>query len=100
MRARLLFGVLAAAIFESGAASAGLAMATFAASNAVVQQFSGRAADRVGRKPLILVGLLANGAFTAALGFSDRVWSLLLLSVLAGAGPGCSTRPSRRCSRM
>lgn len=80
--------LLAAAIFESGAAYAGLAMATFAAGNAVVQQFSGRAADRVGRKPLILVGLLANGAFTAALGFSDRVWSLLLLSVLAGAGAG------------
>ena len=80
--------LLAAAIFESGAAYAGLAMATFAAGNAVVQQFSGRAADQVGRKPLILVGLLANGTFTAALGFSDRVWSLLLLSVLAGAGAG------------
>lgn len=80
--------LLAAAVFESGAAYAGLAMAAFAAGNAIVQQFSGRAADRLGRKPLIIAGLLANAVFTGVLGFSEHVWSLILLSVLAGAGAG------------
>lgn len=80
--------LLAAAVFDAGAAYAGLAMAAFAAGNAVVQQFSGRAADMWGRKPLILAGLVANAVFTGVLGFSEHVWSLILLSVLAGAGAG------------
>lgn len=80
--------LLAAAVFTKGAAYSGLAMAAFAAGNAVVQQFSGRAADRFGRKPLIISGLILNAIFTGILGFSEHVWSLILLSVLAGAGAG------------
>lgn len=80
--------LFAAAIFEHGGATAGFAMATFAAGNAVALQFSGRLSDQIGRKPLIISGLLVNAVFTGAMGFADDFWPLLLISALAGAGAG------------
>ena len=80
--------LFAAAVFEHGGAIAGLAMATFAAGNAVVLQFSGRLADTLGRKPLIITGLVVNAIFTGSMGFADGFWPLLIVSALAGAGAG------------
>ncbi|RNE48443.1 MFS transporter [Corynebacterium alimapuense] len=80
--------LFAAAIFHHGGAIAGLAMAAFAAGNAVMLQFSGRLADTIGRKPMVMTGLVVNAVFTGALGFSEGYWSLLILSALAGAGSG------------
>lgn len=77
-----------AAAFNNGAAIAGLAMAAFAAGNAVVLQVSGRLADTIGRKPLIIIGLVINAIFTATLGFTHDLWPLLIVSALAGAGAG------------
>lgn len=80
--------LFAAAIFHHGGAVAGLAMAAFALGNAVCLQFSGRLADKLGRKPLILVGLGVNAIFTGVLGLATHMWSVLVLSMLAGAGAG------------
>ena len=80
--------LFAAAIFHNGAAAAGFALAAFAAGNAAVLQFSGRLADVVGRRPLIIVGMVGSGLFMGVLGFSTAVWSLIVSSVLAGAASG------------
>ena len=80
--------LFAAAVFEHGGAIAGLAMAAFALGNAIVLQFSGRLADTIGRKPLIISGLVINAIFTATLGFADSFWPLLIVSALSGAGAG------------
>lgn len=80
--------LFAAAVFQHGGAAAGLAMATFALGNAITLQFSGRLADRIGRKPMILSGLVINAVFTGGLGFADSFWPLLIVSALAGAGAG------------
>lgn len=80
--------LFAAAVFQHGGAAAGLAMATFAAGNAISLQFSGRLADRIGRKPMIISGLIVNAVFTGGMGFADSFWPLLIVSALAGAGAG------------
>ncbi|QGU04296.1 MFS transporter [Corynebacterium comes] len=80
--------LFAAVVFEHGGAIAGLAMATFAAGNAVVLQFSGRLADTLGRKPMVISGLVVNAIFTGSMGFADSFWPLLIVSALAGAGAG------------
>lgn len=67
---------------------AGAVLALFAVGNAVVLPLSARVADTVGRRPIIIGGLLVNGAFTASLGFSSAPGVLLVLSLFAGAGAG------------
>ncbi|MGM0386035.1 MAG: MFS transporter [Actinomycetota bacterium] len=67
---------------------AGAVLALFATGNAAVLPLSSRIADTVGRRPLIIGGLLVNGAFTASLGLSTTPWVLLTLSLLAGTGAG------------
>lgn len=80
--------LFAASVFHNGAATAGLALTAFAVGMAVSLQFSGRLADAVGRKPLIIAGLSATTVFTGSLGVATTVWSLLIVSALAGAGGG------------
>lgn len=80
--------LFAAAVFEHGGATAGLAMAAFALGNATALQFAGRFSDKVGRKPLIISGLIVNAVFTGAMGFADSFWPLLIVSAIAGAGAG------------
>ncbi|MFP7366092.1 MFS transporter [Corynebacterium callunae] len=80
--------LFASAYFSNGAAVAGFSMAAFAAGNALCLQFAGDFSDRVGRKPLIVAGLIINGIFTAALGFGQETWLLIVISALAGAGAG------------
>lgn len=67
---------------------AGAVLALFAIGNASVLPLSSRVADTVGRRPIIIGGLLVNGSFTAALGLSTTTWVLLGLSLLAGTGAG------------
>lgn len=67
---------------------AGAVLALFAIGNASVLPLSSRVADTVGRRPIIIGGLLVNGVFTASLGLSPSPWVLLALSLFAGAGAG------------
>lgn len=75
---------------------AGAALAVGAVGTAVTLQVSGRLADRVGRRPLILVGLAVMGLSVAALGLARHpalsvttgVAVLLLLSAVSGVGAG------------
>ncbi|MEV0055697.1 MFS transporter [Saccharopolyspora shandongensis] len=67
---------------------AGVALSVFAVGNAAVLLLSGRMADKRGRKPLVLVGLLVSGLATASLGFTDSVPWFLVASLIAGMGAG------------
>ncbi|MFZ0530572.1 MAG: MFS transporter [Propionicimonas sp.] len=67
---------------------AGMALAVFAAGNAAGLAFAGRRADRIGRKPFILSGLVLSGVATAATGLAQDLATLVLVSVLAGIGAG------------
>lgn len=79
---------LFAASLNAGPWVAGMALAIFAAGNAIALNVSGRTADAVGRKPLILLGLLVCGVFTAVLGLSTSITLMLAVSALAGVGAG------------
>lgn len=80
--------LFAAAVFVNGGAASGLALAAFALGNMIALQFSGRLADTIGRKPMIISGLLVSAVFTSLLGFADSFWPLILTSLVAGAGGG------------
>ncbi|MFC7343082.1 MFS transporter [Saccharopolyspora griseoalba] len=66
----------------------GVALSVFAAGNAGVLLLSGRVADKVGRKPMVLSGLLVAGLATAAMGMTTSVLAFLVLSAIAGMGAG------------
>lgn len=69
-------------------AMTGNALAAFAIGNGLVLTMSGRWSDRVGRRLPIIVGLVANGALTAAVAGCGSVWLFLVISLGAGAGIG------------
>ncbi|PNI09943.1 MFS transporter [Arthrobacter sp. AFG7.2] len=80
--------LFAVAALASGPEAAGFALAVFAAGNAAALTFSGRLADTLGRKPMMITGLLVAGASTAAIGFTSELGWFLAASALAGVGSG------------
>lgn len=76
---------------------AGMALAVFAAGNAVGLTVAGRLSDRVGRKPFIVAGLLVSGVATAVTGLSANLPTLVVLSVVAGLGSG-TLNPAQQAS--
>lgn len=67
---------------------AGVVLALAAAGTAATLQVSGRVADSIGRRPLVLGGLVATALAFAPMGFIDSLPVLLVLSVLSGIGAG------------
>jgi len=80
--------LFAVAALGAGPESAGWALAVFAAGNAAALTFSGRLADTLGRKPMMLAGLLVTGLATGAIGFTHQLPWFLLASTVAGIGSG------------
>lgn len=80
--------LFAVAALGSGPEAAGLALAVFAAGNAAALTFSGRLADSLGRRPMMLSGLLVTGISTASIGFTHELGWFLAASALAGVGSG------------
>ncbi|HCN21015.1 MAG TPA: MFS transporter, partial [Arthrobacter bacterium] len=76
------------AALGTGPQAAGLALAVFAAGNAAALTFSGRLADSLGRRPLMIAGLLTAGLATAAIGFTSQLGWFLAASAVAGVGSG------------
>lgn len=67
---------------------AGVAMALYAAGNAVSQNISGALSDRRGRRGLIFSGLLLASCATVAVGLSPTPLLFCLFSALTGIGTG------------
>ncbi|MDV6011472.1 MFS transporter [Haloechinothrix sp. LS1_15] len=82
-------------VLRQDEAFAGIAFAVFAAANLVMLMPAGRLADTVGRKPLVLIGLVASGAGTAWVGFTDSLTEFLIATVVAGLGSGTLQSPKQ-----
>ncbi len=67
---------------------AGAALAAASVGTAATLQFSGRWADAVGRRPLVLSGLLVTALGLGLIGLSNGLVLLLVLSVFSGVGGG------------
>lgn len=72
---------------------AGVALTVFAAGNATMLMLSGRWADRRGRRPPILLGLLVSALATGALGFITSLPLFLAVSLVGGMGGGLVNPP-------
>lgn len=83
-----LIPLFAGAVLLAGPSTAGLALAVFAVGNAVALTFSGRLADTLGRKPMVITGLAVTGLALGAVGFTDNVPLFVVFSVVAGFGSG------------
>lgn len=81
-----LFAV--AALGGGGTAAAGWALAVFAGGNAAALTVSGRLADTLGRKPLMIAGLVLTGVATAGIGLTHDMPWFLAASAVAGIGSG------------
>jgi MFS family permease len=68
-----------------GAAGLGLAVGAFSVTALVLRLIAGRLADRVGRRPLLIVGAGAFAVLTASHVFVTELWVLVLLRLLLGA---------------
>ena len=58
----------------------------------VAEPFWGRLSDRIGRKPVILITVLANAAGYLALAFVPNIWLAIAVRLFTGLG-GLLTRP-------
>lgn len=74
---------------------AGLALACFAVGNVAVVTYSGRLSDRIGRKPLLIVGLMLSAASTIALGMATSLPVFFIEAVVAGAASGVYASPQQ-----
>lgn len=83
-----LVPLFAAAVLGAGPEVAGISLAFFAGGTALALTVSGRLADSLGRKPLVLTGLAVNGTAMACLGLTGDVVTFLVVSVIAGIGAG------------
>jgi MFS family permease len=71
----------------------GVALAVFAAGNAVTLVVTGRLTDRIGRRPPVLLGLAVSAVATGALGFVTSPSLFLAVSLVAGMGSGLVNPP-------
>ncbi len=93
-----LLPLFAAAVPGLGVAWAGIALTVFGIGNAVALSVAGRAVDRMGRKPLIVGGLIVNGLGTAAVGFAHSAVALIVVSVVGGIGAGILNPAQQACA--
>lgn len=80
--------LFAVAALGAGPAAAGWALAVFAGGNAAALTVSGKLADSLGRKPMMIAGLLLTGVATAGIGLTNDMPWVLAASAVAGIGSG------------
>ncbi|UVJ38102.1 MFS transporter [Arthrobacter sp. CJ23] len=80
--------LFAVAVLDARPETAAWALAIFAAGNAVALAFSGRLADSLGRKPLMIAGLIITGLATGVIGLSTDLTAFFVASAVAGFGSG------------
>ncbi|HKJ10831.1 MAG TPA: MFS transporter [Ornithinimicrobium sp.] len=67
---------------------AGAALAVAAIGTALMLQVAGRLADRLGRRPLVIAGLVITAGGLGLIGLSTDLLVLLVLSAVSGLGAG------------
>ena len=82
-------------VMGRGPRMTGLVLAVFAIGNLIVVMPSGYLSDRIGRRLLLICGLLACGVATIALGVSVSLPVFLVAAGVAGAASGVYTSPQQ-----
>jgi DHA1 family multidrug resistance protein-like MFS transporter len=70
--------------FGAGGSAMGLLMATYAVMQFIFSPIWGGVSDRIGRKPVLMIGVLGNAIAQILFGFSTELWMLIAARVLAG----------------
>lgn len=88
----------------------GMIVASFSVAQLAAAPIWGRVSDHYGRRPALLVGLLASAAAYVVFGFATAVWVLFVSRLIQGAGGGTtgvvqayvgdSIEPSRRAQAL
>ena len=66
----------------------GLITSAFSAAQILSAPMWGRVSDRYGRRPALLIGLLASAATFVVFGLADALWLLFASRLIQGAGGG------------
>jgi MFS family permease len=66
----------------------GLIIASFSVAQLLAAPLWGRVSDRYGRRPALLIGLIASAISFVVFGFANSFWLLLASRVIQGAGGG------------
>jgi multidrug resistance protein len=66
----------------------GLIIAAFSIAQILSAPLWGRVSDRYGRRPALLIGLLASAVAYVVFGLADSIWLLFLSRLVQGAGGG------------
>ncbi len=66
----------------------GWMIASFSISQLVASPIWGRVSDRYGRRPALMIGLLASAVAFLVFGFANALWLLFLSRIVQGAGGG------------
>ena len=82
----------------------GIIESLFSLVQMVLMIFYGRAADRFGRKPVLIFSLAGMSVFTALFGMSQTLWQMILCRCLAGCFAGSvvtvRTMISENCTKQ
>lgn len=70
--------------FGVGGSAMGLLMATYAIMQFIFSPIWGGVSDRIGRKPVLMIGVLGNAIAQLLFGFSTELWMLIAARILAG----------------
>ncbi|MFL7894139.1 MAG: MFS transporter [Anaerolineales bacterium] len=70
--------------FGAGGSAMGLLMATYAVMQFIFSPIWGGISDRIGRKPVLMIGVLGNAIAQILFGFSTELWMLIAARVIAG----------------
>jgi DHA1 family multidrug resistance protein-like MFS transporter len=70
--------------FGAGGSAMGLLMATYAIMQFIFSPIWGGVSDRIGRKPVLMIGVLGNAIAQILFGFSTELWMLIAARLLAG----------------
>lgn len=96
--------------FDAGGVEVGLLTSIFAAAQVLSAPFWGRLSDRLGRRPIIIVGLLASAGGYLFFALSQALWMLFATRLMQGVGAGTigviqayvsdSVRPKERAKAL
>ncbi len=73
---------------DASAVDVGVITAAFSAAQILSAPLWGRVSDRYGRRPALLIGLVASAAAFVVFGLADTLWLLLASRLIQGAGGG------------
>ncbi len=82
-------------VLGRGPQMTGVALAVFAVGNVIVVMPSGYLSDRIGRRALLIGGLLACSVATVGLGISSSLTVFLVAACVAGAASGVFASPQQ-----